>query len=96
MASKIDCPANVQEALQLNCGANAKGGDISVCKYFCRDKSGEPFLPSHWGGCGPDIQRPECAPAFGRCAGEGYGGPECCQWGQDCNWKSDYGSYCED
>ena len=95
LASPIDCPQQVQDVLRDSCGANAKGGDIEVCKYFCRDKAGEPFLAPHWGGCGPEIQHPECAPAYSRCDGVDYSGPTCCQWGQSCNWKSDYGSYCE-
>jgi len=95
LASKIDCPAQVQAALKDNCGANAKGGDLEVCKYFCRDKNGDAFNPPHWGGCA-EARHPECAPAFGKCRGEGYEGPECCQWEQKCNWKSEEGSYCEE
>ena len=52
LATPIECSEEVRGALARNCGANAKNGDLWVCKYFCRATDGEPFIPPHWGGCG--------------------------------------------
>ena len=69
-----------------NCGDNAKPGE-GEC-FWCPQnpavqqgaKGSLPSqIPSWWGGCDKEDQKPECAPMYTQCGGAD-GTPTCCQW----------------
>ena len=102
---KVKCPSKVTNILRQNCGANAAPGSNDHCFWCPKDpkaNQGAPGsmpsrIPSWWGGCGPDKQKPQCAPMNTQCGGKGYTGPTCCQWPDNykCNTKNKYYSGCE-
>lgn len=93
-AAPIECPSEVTETLQDGCGANAANpSDINKCIFTCtQDDGATPFIPDYYGGCNND---PSCAPINTQCGGDGWAGPTCCQWGQECHYENEYYSGCK-
>ncbi len=98
---KVECPATVTEVLRSNCGQNAAPGEFGRCFWCPQDpaanqgaKGSLPSeIPSWWGGCGANEQRPECAEIYGECGQ--HGKPDCCQWGFECKGNADGWKSCK-
>lgn len=93
-AEQITCPQEVLTVLKNNCGGNAdKSENLPEHCFWCPQDpqanqggvgSMPAILPDWWGGCGPDVQNPNCALMNTQCGGKDWTGPTCCQWGQTC------------